>query len=165
MCAGKRCPPYANCVHSDSGNVCVCPDCSPKGDKVCGTDGTTYKHSCELQKHACKKNKRISIASQGGCAGMLGPVYMERGCPANRANWLEGLKHSPPLHATHLIGTVSGLRALSFERPLSTTNITADEGNFSPSYFRFLHGHGPVLCLRLIYCIDLFRLTFIVFCR
>ena len=48
------------------------------------------------------------------------------GAPANRVTRLEELKHSPPLHATHLTGTVSGLRGLSFERPLSTTNITAD---------------------------------------
>ena len=44
------------------------------------------------------------------------------GAPANRATRLQGLKHSPPLHATRLTGTVSGLRELPFERPLSTTN-------------------------------------------
>ena len=71
VCAEKTCPPYANCVHSDSGAVCVCPNCSPKGGKVCGSDGRTYKHSCQLEKHACKKSKSISIVSQGGCAGML----------------------------------------------------------------------------------------------
>ena len=49
----------------------------------------------------------------------LGRVYMEGRCPANRATRLERLTHSPPLHATR---TVSGLRGLSFERPLSTTN-------------------------------------------
>ena len=90
---------------------------------------------------------------------------MEGGCPANRATRLEGLKHSPPLHATHLIGTVSGLRELSLERPLSTTSITEDQENFFPSYFSFLHGHGPVLRLRLGYYIDLFRLTVIMFGR
>ena len=83
------------------------------------------------------------------------------GAPANQATWLEGLKHSPPLHASYLTGTVGGLREVSLERPLSTTNITADEGNFFPSHFSFLHGHGPVLCLRLVY-IDLFRLTVIL---
>ena len=46
------------------------------------------------------------------------------GAPANRATRLEGLKHSPPLHATQLTGTVSGLRELSLEQSLSTTNIT-----------------------------------------
>ena len=30
--------------------------------------------------------------------------------------------HSPPLHATHLTGTVSGLSELFVERPLSTTS-------------------------------------------
>ena len=79
----------------------------------------------------------------------------KEGAPANRATRLEWLKHSPPLHATHLTGTVSGLRELSLERPLSTTNITADQRNFFPSYFSFLHEHGPVLCLRLVYYIDL----------
>ena len=88
----------------------------------------------------------------------------KEGAPANRATRLEGLKHSSPLHATHLTGTVSGLRELSLERPLSTTNITADQGLF-PSYFSFLHEHGPVLCLRLVYYIDLFRLTVILFGR
>ena len=87
----------------------------------------------------------------------------KEGASANRATRLEGLKHSPPLHATHRTGTVSGLRELSLERPLSTTNITADQGNFFPSYFSFLHEHGPVLCIRLVYYIDLFRLTVILF--
>ena len=32
------------------------------------------------------------------------------------------LTHSPPLHATHLTETVSGMCGLSFERTLSTTN-------------------------------------------
>ena len=76
---------------------------------------------------------------------------------------LDGLTYSPLLHATHLTGTVSGLCGLSLERPLSTTNRTANQGNFFPSYFIFLHEHGPVLCLRLVYYIDLFRLTVILF--
>ena len=66
-------------------------------------------------------------------------LFTWRECaPASRATRLEGLKHSPPLHATHLPGTVSGLRGLSFERPLTTTNITASQGDFFPSYFSFL---------------------------
>ena len=84
----------------------------------------------------------------------------------DRATRLEELKHSPPLHATQPKGTVSGLRGLSFERPLRTTNMMADQGNFFPSYFSFQRGHGPVLCLRrLVYYIDLFRLTVFLFGR
>ena len=33
-------------------------------------------------------------------------------------------------------GAVSGLCELSFERPLSTTNITADQGNFFSNLFQ-----------------------------
>ena len=73
---------------------------------------------------------------------------MEGGCPANRATQLEGLTHSPPLHATHLAGTVSVLRELSFEQPLSTTNKMADQRNLFSTYISFLDRHGPVLCLR-----------------
>ena len=51
------------------------------------------------------------------------------GAPANRATRLEGLTHSLPLHATHLIETVSEMCGLSFERPLSTTNKVADQRN------------------------------------
>ena len=88
------------------------------------------------------------------------------GDPANQATRLVGLTHSPPLHATHLNGTVSGLCELSFEWLLiRTTNKMADQRNFFSSYFSFLHRHGPVLCLKLIYYIDLFRLTVFQFCR
>ena len=67
---------------------------------------------------------------------MLGPVYLE-GYPAT------GLTHSPPLHATHLIGTMSGLRGLSFERPLSTTNKMADQRSFlHGGKFNFFIAHA-----------------------
>ena len=117
-------------------------------------------------------NKRwvTQLASRLSCQGrgreqqslIKGLFTWREGAPANRATRLEGLKHSPPLYATLLTRTVSGLRELSLERPLSTTNITADQGNFFPSYFSFLHGHGPSLSLRLIYYIDLFRNTVIL---
>ena len=48
------------------------------------------------------------------------------GAPANWATRLGGLKHSPPVHATQLSGIVSGL---SFEWPLSTTNMIVDKRN------------------------------------
>ena len=118
-----------------------------------------------LENAALGRRPKAAFSSQRSQLFTLGSVYIEGGCPADRATRPEGLKHSPPLHATHLIGTVSGLRELSLERPLSTTNLTADQGNFFPSYFNFLHGHGPVLCLRLVYYIDLFRLTVILFGR
>ena len=108
---------------------------------------------------------KLDSGRSKGVGRLRACLSWREGAAANRATRLEGLKHSPPLHATHLPGAVSGLRGLSFERPLSTTNITADQGNFFPSYFSFLHGHGPVPCPRLVYYIDLFRLTVILFGR
>ena len=58
-----------------------------------------------------------------------GLFIWSEGAPANWATHLKGLTHSPPLHATHLTGTVSGMCGLSFERPLSTTNKMADQRN------------------------------------
>ena len=109
----------------------------------------------------CKSSRACHYISEA----VKGLFTWKEGAPANRATRLEGLKHSPPLHATHLTGTVSGLRELSLARPLSTTKITADQGNFFPSYFSFLHRHGPLFCLRLVYYIDLFQLTVILFGR
>ena len=82
---------------------------------------------------------------------ILGP--WREGAPANRATRL--LTHIPLFHATHLTRTVSGLRRLPFERPLSITNKMATQRNYLTSYCSFLHGHGLVLCLRLIYYIEL----------
>ena len=64
------------------------------------------------------------------------------GAPASRATWLEGLKHRPPLHATRLTGTVSGLRGLCFERPLSTTNKMADQKKHFGGKFNFFLTHS-----------------------
>ena len=66
-----------------------------------------------------------------GNLGSNGLFTWREGAPANRATRLEGLTHGPLLHATHLTGTVSGLRhGLSFERPLTATNKMADQRNF-----------------------------------
>ena len=51
---------------------------------------------------------------------------------ATWATRLEGLTQRLPLHvhAAHLTGTVSGLRGISFERPLSRTNTMTKETFF-----------------------------------
>ena len=107
----------------------------------------------------CRGSKLIN--SLGWTKLTKGLFIWREGVPANRATRLEELKHSPPLHATHLTRTVGGLCELSLEQLLSTTNIPADQGNFFPSYFSFLQGHWPFLCPRLVYYIDLFRMTVI----
>ena len=88
-----------------------------------------------------------------------------KGALPNLATWLEGLIHSLPLYATYLTGTVSGLLELSFESPLSTTNKNGRPKKLFSSYFSFPHRYRPVLCLKLVYYIVLFRLTVILFGR
>ena len=66
---------------------------------------------------------RIANPSRGWEAGRVvykGLFTCREGAPANWPTRLEGLTHSPPLRATHLTGTVSGLRGLTFEWPLNT---------------------------------------------
>ena len=55
------------------------------------------------------------------------------GAPANRDTRLGGLKHSPPLHASHL-----GEIVTSVERPLITTNKMADNRNVLALNYYFL---------------------------
>ena len=69
LCANLSCPPYAKCDHTDTGDQCVCPSCSHSGKKVCGSDGKTYRDSCELKKHSCKTNQHIKVILQSECAG------------------------------------------------------------------------------------------------
>ena len=64
------------------------------------------------------------------------------GAPAHRATRLEGLKHSPPLHGTHLTGTASELHGQSFERSLTKTNKMADKTNFLAASLIFFFAHS-----------------------
>ena len=75
-----------------------------------------------------------------------------RGAPANRATRVGGLKHSTPLHATHLSGIVS---RLSFAWPLSTTNKMADKRDIlvvSLIFFSLVPLADAFQCLGLLFC-------------
>ena len=91
--------------------------------------------SLKKQRIECTCTSKVcsTLLHSGAYKGLF---TWREGAPANRATRLEGLKHSPPTHATHLTGTESGLRELSLERPLSTTNITADQGNLFSILFQ-----------------------------
>ena len=89
------------------------------------------------------------------CNTSKGLFTRSKGAPANQATWLEGLTHSPPSHVTHLTGTVSGLRGLSFEQLLSTTNKMADQGNFLVASLIFLSRFllaAAFQCIGLLFC-------------
>ena len=66
ICGSSVCPPYSKC---ESGDICVCTQCSNDGKKVCGSDGKTYKDFCELQKIACESNTTLNMTRKGSCQG------------------------------------------------------------------------------------------------
>lgn len=49
---------------------CVCPvgTCADEeGAEVCGSDGITYRGSCQLEMESCKQQKNITIVKERGC--------------------------------------------------------------------------------------------------
>jgi len=45
-----------------------CGDCAGvASDQVCGSDGKTYRNSCELERISCKKYWDLRVVSQGPC--------------------------------------------------------------------------------------------------
>lgn len=64
-----NCPEGKKCIIRKDQPKCVCaPDCSKKKKgPLCGTDGRTYRHYCQLLKRSCRKNKPIQVAYYGPC--------------------------------------------------------------------------------------------------
>ncbi|XP_062961532.1 agrin isoform X2 [Cynocephalus volans] len=51
-----------------SAGQCVCPRCErPPPSPVCGTDGITYRSTCELREAACRQQVNIEEARRGPC--------------------------------------------------------------------------------------------------
>ncbi|KAB1268253.1 Agrin [Camelus dromedarius] len=51
-----------------SAGQCVCPRCErPPPGPVCGSDGVTYRSSCELREAACQQQAQIEEARAGPC--------------------------------------------------------------------------------------------------
>lgn len=48
--------------------VRVCHPCPVQKPKmVCGSDGNTYDSKCELERAACKSQKKITVVHDGAC--------------------------------------------------------------------------------------------------
>ncbi|XP_058160685.1 LOW QUALITY PROTEIN: agrin [Dasypus novemcinctus] len=64
MCGDAVCAFGAVC----SAGRCVCPRCErPPPGPVCGSDGVTYRSTCELREVACLRQTHIEEARQGPC--------------------------------------------------------------------------------------------------
>lgn len=71
ICKALDCKFGAECVEKEPLNFeCVCPvgTCADEeGAEVCGSDGVTYRGSCQLGMETCRQQKNITIVKQRGC--------------------------------------------------------------------------------------------------
>ncbi|XP_016000014.2 agrin isoform X2 [Rousettus aegyptiacus] len=67
-CLGVQCPFGAVCAVKNGEAECACQQaCAGVYDPVCGSDGTTYASTCELQATACALGREIRVARRGPC--------------------------------------------------------------------------------------------------
>ncbi|XP_062582447.1 uncharacterized protein LOC134244193 isoform X2 [Saccostrea cucullata] len=71
ICEALACKYGAKCIEKEPLNFeCICPvgTCADEeGAEVCGSDGKTYRGSCQLEMESCKQQKNISIVKQSSC--------------------------------------------------------------------------------------------------
>merc|ERR1719427_1846587 len=60
---------FGACVEDDDDYICVCDfQCEEKEtDRICGSDGKTYRNMCELKKEQCKIEKVITVMKNEPC--------------------------------------------------------------------------------------------------
>ena len=74
---------------------------------------------------------------------------MEAGCPANRATRLGGLKHRPPLHATHLSEIVGRAAAKHNKQDGGQKKRFGGKFNF---FLSLVPPTAAFQCLGLLFC-------------
>ncbi|XP_072888416.1 agrin isoform X6 [Hemitrygon akajei] len=64
QCGSSICQFGAQCNDSR----CVCPRCESQPIRsVCGSDGMTYLHLCDLQSTSCQQKRKIEVVKEGPC--------------------------------------------------------------------------------------------------
>ena len=69
-CGHLRCPPYSRCIVGTYGTAkCACAknSCPQRNEFVCGSNGKTYRNTCEMENYSCYNNETITVAHKGHC--------------------------------------------------------------------------------------------------
>jgi len=69
-CGHLSCPPNSRCIVGTNGTAkCACAknSCSQLNEFVCGSNGKTYRNTCEMENDSCDSNETITVAHKGHC--------------------------------------------------------------------------------------------------
>ncbi|XP_078366613.1 ovoinhibitor-like isoform X8 [Oculina patagonica] len=130
------CPPYSECQSSE---LCVCPNCTHDGEKVCGSDGKTYNDFCKLQMVACKSNIPLKMVRNGRCGDPLRKPGVKHHNKGKSASSLKTFYIC--IIVMGVLGIAIALAMCMFQQPKSQTggvrrNVSSRQNNNS---FKGLH--------------------------
>lgn len=69
-CGHLSCPPNSRCIVGTNGTAkCACAknSCPQLNEFVCGSNGKTYRNTCEMEYDSCDSNETITAAHKGHC--------------------------------------------------------------------------------------------------
>ena len=69
-CGHLSCPPNSRCIVRTNGTAkCACTknSCSRLNEFICGSNGKTYRNTCEMENDSCDSNETITVAHKGHC--------------------------------------------------------------------------------------------------
>ena len=69
-CGHLSCPPNSRCIVGTNGTAkCACAknSCPQLNELVCGSNGKTYRNTCEMENDSCDNNETITVAHKGHC--------------------------------------------------------------------------------------------------
>lgn len=85
-CGHLSCPANSRCIVGTNGTAkCACAknSCPQLNEFVCGSNGKTYRNTCEMENDSCDSNVTITVAHKGHC----------------RSKWSQYMCYCPPWSA------------------------------------------------------------------